>query len=318
MKDAQLSRRNVLSAIVVAGGSGSLVGAGTGALFTDEEVFTNNAVRASTDVGGVVDLDVTVEDLSNDRDGVRYPITLPLAESATTTNNPAYIWFRTLECPTSEGSLDDIEIRITVSDGEGNSEVLGEGRIPDVLDDLRTGTPVVPVAEDPCLQPGKEWVVEVEVTETPHDEPISFGLEFYAQQCRYQSGTTNPWDESDVIAACEPTDGSKHAISFIAFCASDGLEGAIDEADLTVTKWKDETGTEPLTVEWESDEAVETIVVKAGKGMENFYPGGATSGTVEAGGGEPAGGSQSPPDPCPSGSGLKFEFVDGAFQKEAN
>lgn len=319
MKDAQLSRRNVLSALVVAGGSGSLVGAGTGAVFTDEEVFTNNTVQASTNVGGIVDLDVTVQDVSGDRDGVSYPISLPVEDSSTSTNNPAYIWLRTRECPTSEGSLDDVEIEVTVSDDEGNSKVLGEGRILEVLNDFRTGKPVVPVAEAPCLQRGDEWVVDIEVTETTHDEPISFGLEFYAKQCRYQSGSTNPWDESDVIAMCDPTGGDQNAISFITFCSSVALEDAIHEEDLTVTEWKDGAETDPLAVAWESDEEVETIVVKAGTAMENFdLATGATSGTVEVGEGDPAADGQSASDPCPSGGSPKFEFVDGEFQKEVN
>ena len=101
MRDNQLSRRKVLGALATTGGAGALVGTGTGALFSDEETFTNNGITASKSVAGVVDVDVEANVLKGGT-GVIYDITLPEKVN----NNPAYIrYFPTGVSSGAEASL---------------------------------------------------------------------------------------------------------------------------------------------------------------------------------------------------------------------
>jgi hypothetical protein len=350
MNEPELSRRKILSSLAVAGGAGSLVGGGTGAfvtnaLFSDSETFAGNTIQTSENVGGVVDMDVTLEELDGE-DGVRYRISLPEATSGSK-NNPAYIWLRTLTCPEPEGLAERILIapKISYDGGDSYYEIFGETKsVQEALNGIRTGINLGQWADEPCLQPGDEWLIEVPVESvepeqsnsgnngnsgnsggsTKGEPQLDFELEFHGQQCRYQSGSENPFEPSSVIADCDSDDG-KNAISFIAFCAGEtDLTGAIESGDLTVTKSKD--GGEPLAVEWESDEAVETVVVKAGRNIENFYIDGSKQGTVEVGTGEPAVEGQSSSSPCPSGDGPKFEWnedgkefnLDGGEKKGGN
>lgn len=337
MSDPRLSRREILSGIVVAGGAGSLVGVGTGALFTDEEVFSSNTVRASTNVGGVLDMGVTLEELPADMDGVRYRVSLPDGESSATTNNPAYIWLRTLECPAPVELAERVQIEVTVTYDGGTAEVLiAEGSVLDILNDLRQGEHVGRLADSPCLQPGEEWLIDIEVTEVTGDEEITeqltFELEFYGQQCRYQSGAVNPFDESEIIDTCGPDGSDLNGISFIAFCGPSGMNPSVSIPSDAET---DADGA-PTSLDWETDGDVTYVSMKTGNNwtIYDYREVTKTQGTVESGGDpdaaffgsiNPQGGTAS--EPCEvaaeragdstgfDGDSVKFEFVDGTFEE---
>lgn len=269
MNDAQLSRRKILSGVVVAGGAGSLVGGGTGALFTDEEVFENNTVRASKNVGGVVDLEVTVEDL-HDKAGDRYRISLPEGESSTGTNNPAYIWLRTSGCPSPPDLARDTQIEVTVSYDGGTTETsIGSGSALRVLNEFRDGYAVGQNADDPCLQPGEEWVIDIVVTGVnggnSDDEQLGFELEFFAQQCRYQAEFTNPFDELDRCGK---------AISFVAFCAESKADPTFEGLNSRMT-----------VVDWETNVDVTYVVVFGGQNwtIYDYRDETKTEGTIKTG-----------------------------------
>lgn len=268
MDKIKLSRRKVLSGIAVAGGSGSLVGAGTGALFTDEEIFTGNTVRASTSTGGVVDLEVTEEDLPDDEEGVSYNILLPSGDSSTITNNPAYVWLRTLSCPSPLDLARDTQVEVTVS-YDGGTTSTRTGSALRVLNEFRDGYPVGQNVGDSCLKPGEEWVIDFEVTDVEggnsDSETLDFDLEFFAQQCRYQSGASNPFEE---LERCGK------AISFVAFCGAPGMEPEFEGLNSRMT-----------VVDWTTTEDVTYVVVFGGQNwtIYDYSDEQKTEGTIKTG-----------------------------------
>lgn len=324
MSKTRLNRRKLLSGIAVAGGAGSLVGGGTGALFTDEEVFESNTVRASKNVGGVVDVDVTVEDLG--KTGERYRITLPDSDSSARTNNPAHIWLQTSACPHPLDLARDTQVEVTVSyDGGTTERSIGSGSALRVLNEFRDGYAVGQNAGDSCLKPGEEWVIEVEVTDVEggnsDGEQLEFELEFLAQQCRYQSEFTNPLEELDRCGK---------AISFVAFCGESGMEPTISNLN---------SETEPTVGDWATNADVTYVVVFGGQNwtIYDYSSERETKGTIKTGDdpesdffGKIEGADQSRPcevadNKLADGSGfdgesVKFEFDEdaGEFKKEVS
>lgn len=324
MSNTRLNRRKLLSGIAVAGGAGSLVGGGTGALFTDEEVFETNTVRASKNVGGVVDLEVTVED--SDNEGEKYRIAIPDGDSSAGRNNPAHIWLQTSACPYPLDLARDTQVEVTVShDGGATERSIGNGSALSVLNELRDGYAVGQNAGDPCLKPGEEWVIDFEVTDVEggnsDGDRLEFESEFFAQQCRYQSEMTNPFEELDRCGK---------AISFVAFCGESGMEPTISNVN---------SETEPTVGDWATNADVTYVVVYGGKNWTIYEYSGErrTEGTVKTGDdpesdffGEIDGADRSHPcevadDTLGDGSGfdgesVKFEFDEdaGEFQKVVN
>lgn len=321
MSKTRLNRRKLLSGIAVAGGAGSLVGGGTGALFTDEEVFESNTVRASKNVGGVLELEVTVEDLDNT--GERYRISLPDGDSSTGTNNPAHIWLRTSECPTPLDLARDTQVEATVSYDGGTTETsIGSGSALRVLNEFRDGYAVGQYANDLCLKPGEEWVIDVEVTGVEgsysDSDQLGFELEFFAQQCRYEFEFANPFEE---LVRCGK------AISYVSFCGASGMEPTISNLNST---------TEPTVVDWATNADVTYVVVYGGDNwtIYDYSDEQRTEGTAKTGDdpesdffGVIEGADKSHPcdvadDKFGDGSGfdgesIKFEYdeVDEEFQK---
>jgi len=203
MGDNQLSRRKVLGALATTGSAGALVGTGTGALFTDEETFTDDGIRASESVAGTLDLELEANVLENGT-GVIYDITLPEGVN----NNPSYIWFQT-GCPEplELGCTTEIEIRVDCNrDGDADT-LVASGLARDMLNALRNGT-LLCDGNTPCLRPGETRTLEIEVTDNPEsgydgpEGPLEFELEFYGQQCRYNTGTENPFDPVEECESC--------------------------------------------------------------------------------------------------------------------
>jgi len=283
MGDKPLSRRQVLGALATTGSAGALVGTGTGALFTDKETFTDNGIRASSSVAGVVDIEVDAAPLEEET-GYTYEINLP----EDVNNNPAYIWVRTLECPKPAQLAAATTIDVSIKECDSEGALPDEDSALSVFNDLREGA-LLCKGNDPCLQTDGSRTLEVKVKGvedgyTGPGGPLEFTLEFYGQQCRYEPDPENPFDDAAVIPDCEePPKVDGKGISFIAFCAKD----ADTEPDATVTAVtarNDEN--EPTRATWETDIPVDYVVVKSGPyyTIYNYSgDGGTTSGTVMTG-----------------------------------
>ena len=193
----ELSRRKILAGIASAGGTGVVVGQGTVALFSDEETFTNNAIKASNNVAGVVDINVEISE--SDGPGVVFEVSLPTdSDKEDINNNPSHVWVRSIKCPnpTSANNLDAqlvLECNGTdnILDGESDGKRLG-----DIITNLSDGTILscTTGSSDPqdCLEPGETRRLKLKLLEDPSnelssDQTITFDLKFFAQQCRYNT-----------------------------------------------------------------------------------------------------------------------------------
>lgn len=252
MDNKKLSRRKVLSGLVATGGAGALAGRGTTALFTDEETFTNNSIKASGSSAGVVDIGVTIDPMDQ---GVEYEITLPDDEVGVTNNNPSYIWVRTTDCPGPSADALRVQLRFC-----GETILTGSAR--EVLDYLVSGVNLACLDEEACLGPGETVSLQFDVIEVvgdnSFDSPLEFELEFTAQQCRYDAEPKNPFEDPEVN--CNP-DGQ--AISFVAFCPSD--QNNIGKADVCISEILAKDGNGPTSLVWETTFDVEYITVKSGQ-----------------------------------------------------
>lgn len=284
MSDKPLSRRQVLGALATTGSAGALVGTGTGALFTDEETFTDNGIRASESVAGVVDMEVT-DTVPDDGNGVTYDITIPDAEN----NNPAYLWFRT-GCP-GEGELElACATSITVEVECDGETTVASGSARDVLDTLQNGT-LLCGGDAACLEPGETRTLEIKITGVDEydgdEETLTLDLEFYGEQCRYDTGAENPFDESGGCEECPEPGADRQAISYIEFCA----EGASDAPEPTLTVNATNNDGETTSVNWTVENGVDVdyVVVKSGEEIPYTvykYSSGTQSGTATVGGSE--------------------------------
>jgi predicted ribosomally synthesized peptide with SipW-like signal peptide len=251
----------VLGALATTGGAGALVGTGTGALFTDEETFTDNGIRASTSVAGTVDLeiDATVPD---DGDEVIYDVELPDGSN----NNPAYIWLATT-CPTPEDLGLATVIEVTV-ECNGKETTFGPGLASHVLNELRFGVPLCRDEDgnQPCLQVGKDLTVTIEVIDTTSysgssdDDTLTFDIELSGTQCRYNADNDNPFNESD-------DDNCVQEISYVAFCAEE--PDALDPTYEVNTRLTDDPNSAPTSIDWSTDVDVDYVIVKTGQGGDN-------------------------------------------------
>jgi len=339
MSDNQLSRRQVLGALATTGGAGAIVGTGTGALFSDEETFTDNGIRASSSVAGVVDIDIDY-DVISDGTGVVYDVTLPDGVN----NNPSYIWFRA-DCPTEEEVDLACATNITVEvECDGETVTVASGSVRDVFNALRNGT-LLCGGDAACLEIGETQTLEIKITGVDDwydgdTKTLTFDLEFYGEQCRYDTGAENPFDDRET---CEPC---VQGVSWIAFCA----EGP--EAEAPMPKGSTELIESGTAVDWETENDVDYVAVKTGLGGQNepyivydYRDEEKTSGIARVGdenadfrGDRDANGEfdgcdgGGPPDSCPcqyakdilidgdnddfTGKSVKLEEVDGELEEE--
>lgn len=275
MDKPDLTRRQVLSGIAASGGAGALTGRGTTAIFSDRETFTNNSITgsASTAGAGVVEVAVTAGS-SDDGDKVVYTIDIPDLAN----NNPSYVWVRPTTCPEPIDSAADVDVELRVECDNG-SALITQGTLRSVVNELRedNGEPLrCQEGEDArCFRPGESVDLVLEATESTVDEQFTSEFEFYAEQCRYNTGTSTPFD---------PLIPCGKAISFIAFCSESG------DPDPTITDINNTDDDGPTSVDWETQSDVEYVVAKSGQNFTIYdYPDNATtSGTVTTGNDENA------------------------------
>jgi predicted ribosomally synthesized peptide with SipW-like signal peptide len=261
MGNQEVSRRKVLSGIAATGGAGVLVGQGTTALFSDEETFTDNSIKASGSTAGIVDLEVDIENLQN-ADGTRYSISVPEGDN----NNPSYIWVQA-KCPTPIGAAEDIEVELRVECGSSQDYTIGSGELRDIVDSLRNGEILqcTDSDDDRCFQPGESVDLVLEVTDVETKSSLDFEFEFYGSQCRYNTGAENPFDPLPACDTPTPTPTPQNAVSFIAFCSESGDSLALNSASDMITVKTTDGDSNPLEVGWETDSPVDYVVVKSGQ-----------------------------------------------------
>ena len=282
MDKPDLTRRQVLSGIAVSGGAGALTGRGTIAVFSDEELFTNNSITgsASTAGAGVVELEVTTSS-SAGGDGLVYTVDVP----DLTDNNPSYVWVRPATCPEPIDAAANVDVELRVECGD-HTTIIAEGTLKSVVNKLRenNGEPLrCQETEDArCLQPGESANLVLDVISSDTDEEFAFDFEFYAEQCRYNAGTNTPFGSLNPCESTNETDG--HAISWIAFCTDSGT------LDPDITEINSTDGDGPTSVDWETDTDVEYVTAKSGTNFTVYdcRDSSTTSGTVTGGGDENA------------------------------
>ncbi|ELZ42351.1 hypothetical protein C471_04910 [Halorubrum saccharovorum DSM 1137] len=283
MQEPDLTRRQVLAGITVTGGAGALTGKGTMAVFSDEETFTGNSITgaASTAGAGVVELEVSASS-SGDGDRLVYTIDVPDLVN----NNPSYVWARPATCPEPIDAAADVYVELRAECGDDDSALIAEGTLKSVVNKLRedNGEPLRCQEGDDarCFRPGESVDFVLDVTGSNTNEEFAFEFEFYAEQCRYNTGTDTPFGP---LSPCEPTNetGGK-AISFIAFCSESGtLTPQVTDINST-----DDDG--PTSVDWETDGDVDYVVAKSGQNFTvyDYRDDSATRGTVTTGGDENA------------------------------
>ena len=281
MGEQDLSRRQILTGVVAAGGAGALGGRGTTALLSDRETFSNNSIQGSASTAGIVDLEVDVGSI-NDALGIVYSINLPEGIN----NNPSYIWVQVNKCPIPTGHLENIGVDLRVECASQPSPyVIISGSLLDVVNELRESGGEQLLCSDTedqrCFEPGDDVDVVLEVDRV--DEAISgtieFEFEFYGEQCRYNDGSESPFTPLDPCDGGTSTPGQ--AISWIAFCS---LKSDLSASMNVVTTDDDD---DPTSVDWSTTHPVDYVLIKSGQNYTIYDYGedsDRTEGTVTSGG----------------------------------
>jgi hypothetical protein len=254
----------------------------------------------------VIALDVTDESLT-DSDGIRYSITVP----DTGNNNPSYIWVQPTNCPDDAATEIDIELRVEC-ENDGNV-VIATGTLEDVVNDLRTneGEPLRCSSGENarCFEPGETVDLVLEVTSSNVDTEINITFEFYAEQCRYNTGTSTPFDS---LSSCNGiTTQTVNAISWIAFCSEDG-----NSLNPSITDINSSDSDGPISVDWSTTADVDYVAAKSGQNFTvyDYSDSSTTDGTVTTGGDSDAEYySSDPPDNVSSTPCKLAEKVGGSL-----
>lgn len=263
MDKAKLSRREILAGLAVTGSSGALVGSGTGALFSDEETFSNNSIRASESSAGVVDLKTETGTLTNEM-GATFTFELPGSR-----NNPAIICAKASDCICQNGSdsdclrADDLRVQLRLSNCDPDKTIL-TGSLREVLRALQEGVLVACDESDPCLQSnGNETrtleLIVIEDLNGTGSYGFDFNLAFSAQQCRYDAlNDLCEFEGSNCLPAGDT------GISFIAFCSTDPGNPVGPDKVKIVNSLAPDNG-QPTSLVWESTNPVDYVVVFGGQ-----------------------------------------------------
>lgn len=306
MSEYNISRRQLLAGLTVAGGAGTVTGGGSAALFSDTETFEDNEISASESIAGVVDIDVNVR--SPNATTAELRVDLP----DDVNNNPSHVWVRTKACPApAVAATTYVEVyRVCKNDWT----LIDEGTVFDVFTSqtfrdgflLSCGTD-----ENDCLRPGENRTLVVRTPSAPSSD-LELELEFYAEQCRYNGAPgASPFAASETLGPDEcATPPSGKDISWIGFCATADTE--LTDGDLTFTVDGD---TLLLT---DAPDSLGAVVLKDGPELRVFDDPGAPDvfttwygGTVyqqQGSGFENT--DRTNPDPCPGVCGLKYEVDD--------
>lgn len=209
-------------------------------------------------------------------DGLVYTIDVPDLAN----NNPSYVWVRPATCPEPIDTAADVDVELRVEcDDSNDSALITEGTLRSVINELRedNGKPLRCRANEDtrCFQPGESVDLVLEVTESTIDEQFTFEFEFYAVQCRYNTGTSTPFNSLNPCGK---------AISFIAFCSESG------DPDPTITSINNTDDDGPTSVDWRTESDVDYVVAKSGQNFTiyDLRDNATTSGTVTTGNDENA------------------------------
>ena len=264
MDKHELSRRKLLAGLATAGGAGGLVGTGTAAFFSDEELFANNSLNAGSlrlavgnDAESDSDRRIFEVGMDSPEGSTTFPVTLPELDRLGNENNPAYVWLRT-SCPDPEDPPVIAEsLDVTLSYACGDGDVIASGSVVRFKNALSDGIRLDPDCElnaDPdCLEPNDSVQLRLDWDlndDYAGEEFTTLKFEFTAQQCRHNDGTRDPFPDEE----CELP---WHGISNIGFCSSSG-----DPIDPEITAVTGSNGEDkPVIVDWETDVEVDCVQV---------------------------------------------------------
>ena len=219
-----LSRRKVLGSLGVVGTGAVLGGAGTAALFSDQDNVDSNMVQA-----GELDLEIdyeaknkgtakTVERSGNgDLEGFSFKDIKPgddgyVEVSLTPSSNPAWIWMqgqltlnaengftepeRDVDDTSADGDWDGEladKIDATLQDADGN--VVADDTLYNVFDQISSGIRIADqaVSADNTESIRLDWSVDSGVGNIIQTDKAKFDLSFYAEQRRHNDNPSNPF-----------------------------------------------------------------------------------------------------------------------------
>jgi len=146
----------------------------------------------------------------------------------------------------------------------------------DILDvftneEFRNGLLLACSEGEECLQVGDER--ELIIHPDADFSDVTFELEFFARQCRYNRGLESPFDEVLEEDECDVDEEVVGDISFIAFCKENG--------SFSLNKLESAEGS---SVDWETSEKVDYVVVYGGRQWTIYeYNGGQDMATATLG-----------------------------------
>lgn len=236
-----MSRRKLLAGVAGAGATGALLGGGTGALLADEEGFAAGLgaglfdLRVELDGSPAGGANGTAPIVIDEPDGERR-LTVGLPGDR---NNPGYAWLRTV-CPGTAlpAFADNVRVTLSYVDCGSGGDVIAEGSLADVADELRGGVPLDPRCLGPdtvapggqiCL-PGEgtidllfdwEWNLDEDYDDGPQD---LIALQFAGVQCRNVDGTRDPFPDAATTSNCGTDDpqSDHHGVSYVEIVADTG------------------------------------------------------------------------------------------------
>jgi hypothetical protein len=232
-----INRRRVLAALAAAGGAGALTGTGTAAFLGDAErgsvglttglldvaveVWQDTDDVDQNDPDRVIDgpwMNLLLDALDDEQSSGSVLLRFVRPESETGTNNPARLWLRT-ECPDGTTLAEFLEVTLSYADADGtpvetltdaDGTPLADRSLRELADALRSGYLLdgngdTSDGDDDCLTDDLWLLIEYDASGYVGAESASLPVFVGAVQCRNTDPTTNPFPESDVVDACEPS-----------------------------------------------------------------------------------------------------------------
>lgn len=221
-------KKRILTSLMVIGLVGALAGTSTMALFNDTESSNANSFET-----GALDLKLGWEESYNgeqietqdleDSPGAIFDFKdIKPGDSGKSSvkvalnGNPGWVWMRakvtadeeikltepetTIGDTDQDGELDDeLEFTIWKDDGDGelqeNEEVIKQGRLTDIQEDLREGTLLGEFQPGESTHIGIKWNLPRDTGNRVQKDRIDMDFQFYTEQRRHNDNPENPWND---------------------------------------------------------------------------------------------------------------------------
>ncbi|MFB1066830.1 SipW-dependent-type signal peptide-containing protein [Natrinema sp. H-ect4] len=228
-----LSRRKVLGSLGVVGTGAVLGGAGTAALFNDQDDVTGNTMQAgqldlevdytaeNTGTNQVVERGGNEEDGTGDLTGFELSDIKPgddgsLEVCLKPVSNPAWIWMSGNVTENAENNRTEPEVDVDDTPNQGelanyiegelryvaNGDVIAEGTLAQIMGEIGNGVLIdhdPSTSEDDAFPANNracvilDWWVDSDVGNIIQTDRAKFDLSFYAEQERHNSDSDNPF-----------------------------------------------------------------------------------------------------------------------------